>query len=81
MQQGRRPLGGDLNGQGHFAFFPRETLRWFPVGALFNKEIDKDLFAGVVKLWRAGEITAVEAMKRLDMKPNTFYRRVKEYGL
>lgn len=46
-----------------------------------KKEIDKDLFAGVVKLWRAGEITAVEAMKRLDLKPNTFYRRVKEYGL
>ena len=25
--------------------------------------------------------TAVEAMKRLEMKPNTFYRRVKEWGL
>jgi hypothetical protein len=30
-----------------------------------------------VHLWREGKITAVEAMRRLDMKPSTFYRRVK----
>ncbi|MFS8214731.1 hypothetical protein [Paenibacillus polymyxa] len=29
--------------------------------------------------WKQGCITAVEAMKRVDMKPNTFYRRVEEY--
>lgn len=29
--------------------------------------------------WKAGEITAIQSMKNLDMKPNTFYRRVKEY--
>ena len=31
----------------------------------------------VVRKWRAGQITAVEAMKRLDMKSSTFYRKVK----
>jgi len=40
----------------------------------------KDLLE-LVSLWRRGDITAVEAMKRLDMKPSTFYRKVKEAGL
>ena len=30
----------------------------------------------VYKLWKAGEITAVEAQKRTGLKPNTFYRLV-----
>ena len=34
----------------------------------------------VIKLWRAGEISAVEAMCRLDLNRGTFYRRVKQYG-
>ena len=38
-------------------------------------------FERVVALWRSGKITATEAMKRLDMKPSTFYRRVKEMRL
>lgn len=38
-------------------------------------------FERVVALWRSGRITATEAMKRLDMKPSTFYRRVKEMRL
>lgn len=42
-------------------------------------EIDETEFKGVYSLWKAGEITAVESMKRLNLKPNTFYRRVKEY--
>ena len=29
--------------------------------------------------WKSGEQTAVETMKKLGLKPNTFYRRVKEY--
>ena len=32
-------------------------------------------------LWRDGKITATEAMKRLNMKPSTFYRKVKELRL
>lgn len=38
-------------------------------------------FEQIVKLWRSGKLTAVEAMKRLDMKPSTFYRKVKELRL
>lgn len=30
-------------------------------------------------IWKNGEITAREFMKRVDMKPCSFYRRVKEY--
>ena len=44
-------------------------------------KIDREHFEAVVKEWRADKITAVEAMKRLEVKPNTFYRRVKEWGL
>ena len=43
--------------------------------------VDEETFKQECSLWRAGEITATEAMKRLNLKPNTFYRRVKELGL
>ena len=46
-----------------------------------KQEIDKELFQSVVKRWRNEEITAVEAMRQLNLKPNTFYRRVKEWNL
>lgn len=36
-------------------------------------------FEKAYQQWKAGEITAVKAMQLLDMKPNTFYRRVKEH--
>lgn len=42
-----------------------------------RKELPSN-FKEVVALWQDGGITAVEAMKRLNMKPNTFYRRVKD---
>ena len=42
-----------------------------------RKPIERPEFNQVVSLWRAGKMTAVEAMKRLDMKPSTFYRKVK----
>lgn len=38
-------------------------------------------FERVTASWRDGKITAVEAMRKLDMKPSTFYRKVKEMGL
>ena len=44
-------------------------------------KIDKDEFKSVVKEWRDNKITAVKAMEQLGLKPNTFYRRVKEWGL
>ena len=34
-----------------------------------------DNFERVVSRWRAGEITAMEAMRQTGLKPNTFYRR------
>lgn len=42
-----------------------------------RKPIERPEFRQVVTLWRKGTITAVEAMRRLDMKPSTFYRKVK----
>jgi len=46
-----------------------------------RKPIVRPEFVSVVSLWRQGSITAVEAMNRLDMKPSTFYRKVKETGI
>lgn len=43
-----------------------------------RKPIERKNFAEVVTHWKGGEITAVEAMKRLDMKSSTFYRKVKQ---
>ena len=43
--------------------------------------IDEQWFRTVCAGWRAGEIAAVSAMRELNLKPNTFYRRVKEMGL
>ena len=43
-----------------------------------RKPIERKNFDEVVTLWKNGEITAVEAMKRLDMKSSTFYRKAKE---
>ena len=48
-----------------------------------RKPIDYDeaQMNALCKKWRAAEITATAAMKELGLKPNTFYRRVKEMGL
>ena len=42
-----------------------------------RKPIEHPRFNEIVNLWKQGKITAVEAMKRLDMKPSTFYRKVR----
>ena len=42
-----------------------------------RKPIEHPEFEHIVALWRQGEFTAREAMRRLDMKPRTFYRKVK----
>ena len=44
-------------------------------------EIDEEHFKDVCARWRAGEVTATAAMKEVGLKPNTFYRRVKEMSL
>lgn len=43
-----------------------------------KREITKE-FIAVYDEWKNGAITAVEAIKKVGMKPNTFYRRVNEY--
>ena len=40
-------------------------------------DIDEDLLRKECQKWRNGEQTATAAMKHLNIKPNTFYRRVK----
>lgn len=45
-----------------------------------RKKIEiNEKFDSVYNDWKQKKITAVEAMKRIGMKSNTFYRRVKEY--
>ena len=44
-------------------------------------DVDETQFKAVCARWRAGEITATAAMQEVGLKPNTFYRRVKEMGL
>lgn len=41
--------------------------------------VNESLFEAVYNKWKSGDITAVQAQKELNLKPNTFYRRVKEY--
>ena len=43
-----------------------------------RRPIERPEFRQVVALWRKGDITAVEAMKRLDLKSSTFYRKVRQ---
>ncbi len=43
--------------------------------------LDEQRFREECTKWRAGEQTAVETMRKLGVRSNTFYRRVKEMGL
>lgn len=43
--------------------------------------IDEEAMIKECKKWREGKQTAVTTMEKLGLKPNTFYRRVKEMGL
>lgn len=43
--------------------------------------VDEEKFTAVCKKWREGKMTATAAMKEVGLKPNTFYRRVKEMNL
>ncbi|MGE5437034.1 MAG: recombinase family protein [Syntrophothermus sp.] len=42
-------------------------------------EVNDTLFESLYKDWKEGTITATKAMKALELKPNTFYRKVKAY--
>ena len=41
--------------------------------------VDPAAFRREYKAWKAGKQTTAETMRKLKLKPNTFYRRVKEY--
>ena len=44
-------------------------------------DTNEDLMRVECRLWREGRQTATETMRKLHLKPNTFYRRVKELSL
>ena len=44
-------------------------------------QIDEKSLRMICAKWRSGQITATQAMKELNLKPNTFYRRVKQLNL
>ncbi|MBD5509485.1 MAG: recombinase family protein [Lachnospiraceae bacterium] len=41
--------------------------------------VDGEKFAEVYGRWKSGEVKGVDAMRELDLKPSTFYRRVRDY--
>lgn len=41
--------------------------------------VEKNQFDLVYTTWKSGNITARQAMQQLNLKPNTFYRRVHDY--
>jgi DNA invertase Pin-like site-specific DNA recombinase len=43
-----------------------------------KQEVDSDLFEELYKQWRENNITAKRFMEELNLKSNTFYRRIKE---
>lgn len=44
-----------------------------------RKPIQRAAFDAVVSQWLCGEMTAVEAQRRLELSPSTFYRKVRDY--
>jgi len=42
-------------------------------------DIDKDKFKILYEKWKEEEITATEFMRQMNLKPSTFYRKVKQY--
>ena len=41
--------------------------------------IQRAAFETIVTQWQNGEMTAVEAQRRLELTPSTFYRKVRDY--
>ena len=44
-----------------------------------RKPIEVENFPNIYNQWKSGSITARQSMRILNLKPNTFYRRVKDY--
>ncbi len=45
-----------------------------------RKPVERPEFPKIVSQWREGRITATEAMRRLNMKSSTFYRKAKGFS-
>lgn len=43
-------------------------------------EVDNDKFKILYEKWKKDEITAKEFMSQMNLKPSTFYRKVKQYN-
>lgn len=70
-----------IDGEGKSAAFAqrRGIERAKKAGVVYGRpKIERpDNWDSVISLWRAGEITAVEAMRRTGLKRGTFYNMVK----
>ena len=44
-----------------------------------RKPIQRAAFETIATQWQNGEMTAVEAQRRLELTPSTFYRKVRDY--
>lgn len=44
-----------------------------------RKPIEVENFPNIYNQWKSGAITARQSMRILNLKPNTFYRRVRDY--
>lgn len=44
-----------------------------------RKPIEVENFPNIYNQWKSGALTARQSQRILNLKPNTFYRRVKEY--
>ena len=44
-----------------------------------RKPIQRAAFETIVTQWQNGEMTAVEAQRRLELTSSTFYRKVRDY--
>ena len=44
-----------------------------------RKPIEPPGLDAVMRRWRAGELTAAEAMRKLNLSPSTFYRKAKRF--
>ena len=67
-KRSKRQAEGIVEAQKKGVKFGRQTIK-----------INESEFVKVYQDWKASKITAKQAMKELALKPNTFYRRVKEY--
>ena len=45
-----------------------------------RKPIEPPGLDAVMRRWRAGELTAAEAMRKLNLSPSTFYRKAKRFA-